>query len=92
MSLQKANITTELEQKSLIEEKEHSQNGKSKDNYNEDRKLRCFNYNIYEHMAKDCRKLKKEKEMRKYYKDSDEERWQREEIWSKHSIINLYTQ
>jgi len=42
-------------------------------------------------MAKDCRKLKKEKEMRKYYKDSDEERWQREEIWSKHSIINLYT-
>ena len=68
MSLQKANITTELEQKSLIEEKEHLQNGKFKDNYNKDRKLRCFNYNIYKHMAKDCRKLKKEKEMRKYYK------------------------
>ena len=41
---------------------------KFKDNYNKDRKPRCFNYNIYEHMAKDCWKLKKEKEIRKYYK------------------------
>ena len=27
---------------------------KSKDNYNKDRKLRYFNYNVYEHMVKDC--------------------------------------
>jgi len=27
---------------------------KSKDNYDKDRKPRCFNYNIYRHMAKDC--------------------------------------
>ena len=27
---------------------------KSKDNYNKDRKLRCFNCNVYEHMAKNC--------------------------------------
>jgi len=26
--------------------------GKPKDNYNKDRKLRCFNCNIYKHMAK----------------------------------------
>ena len=31
---------------------------KSKDNYNKNRKLRCFNYNAYRHIAKDCRKLK----------------------------------
>ena len=41
---------------------------KFKDNYNKDGKLRCFNCNIYKHIAKDCRKLKKEKEIRKYYK------------------------
>ena len=33
--------------------------GKSKDNYNKDRKLRCFNCNIYRHMAKDYWKPKK---------------------------------
>ena len=27
---------------------------KSKDNYNKDKKSRCFNCNIYRHMAKDC--------------------------------------
>ena len=27
---------------------------KSKDNYDKDRKPRCFNYNIYRYMAKDC--------------------------------------
>jgi len=42
--------------------------GKSKDNYNKDKKPRCFNCDIYGYMAKDCRKLKKEKEMRKCYK------------------------
>jgi len=34
---------------------------KSKDNYNKNRKLRCFNCNAYKHIAKDCRKLKKKK-------------------------------
>ena len=42
--------------------------GKAKDNYNKDRKPRYFNYNIYEHMVKDFKKLKKEKETRKCYK------------------------
>ena len=41
--------------------------GKSKNNYNKDKKPRCFNYNIYKHIAKDCQKPKKEKETRKCY-------------------------
>jgi len=41
---------------------------KTKYNYNKDRKLKCFNYNIYRHIVKDCRKPKKEKETRKCYK------------------------
>jgi len=28
----------------------------------------CFNYNIYGHLAKECRRPKKNKEMRRYYK------------------------
>lgn len=32
---------------------------KFKDNYNKDRKHRYFNYNVYGHMTKDHRKLKK---------------------------------
>ena len=35
--------------------------GKSKDNFDKDRKLRYFNYNIYRHMTKNCQKLKKKK-------------------------------
>ena len=42
--------------------------GKSKDNFDKDRKPRFFNYNIYRYMAKECWKPKKDKEMRKYYK------------------------
>jgi len=42
--------------------------GKAKDNYNKDRKSKCFNCNIYRHIVKDCRKPKKEKETRKCYK------------------------
>jgi len=42
--------------------------GKSKDNYDKDRKPRCFNYNIYRYIARDCQKPKKEKETRKHYK------------------------
>jgi len=41
--------------------------GKSKENF-KDKKPRCFNYDVYGHMAKDCRKLKKEKDTRKCYK------------------------
>ena len=41
---------------------------KSKDNYNKNIKLRCFNCNVYRHIAKDYRKLKKKKEIRKCYK------------------------
>jgi len=41
---------------------------KAKDNYGKDRKPRCFNYNIYGHIAKDCRKLKKKKETKKCHK------------------------
>lgn len=42
--------------------------GKSKDNYNKDRKPRYFNYNVYRHIEKDYQKLKKEREIRKCYK------------------------
>jgi len=41
---------------------------KTKDNYNKDNQPRYFNCNVYEHMVKDCRKPKKEKEIRKCYK------------------------
>jgi len=41
--------------------------GKSKDNYDKDEKPRCFNYNIYRHIVKNFRKLKKEKKTKKYY-------------------------
>ena len=41
---------------------------KAKDNYNKDRKPKYFNYNIYKHMVKYCKKPKKEKETKKYYK------------------------
>ena len=34
---------------------------KSKDNYDKDRKPRCFNCNIYGHTAKNCQKAKKKK-------------------------------
>ena len=42
--------------------------GKFWDNFDENRKPRCFNCNIYEYMVKEYRKPKKDKEMRKYYK------------------------
>ena len=31
--------------------------GKTKDNFNKDRRLKCFNCNTYRYMAKECRKL-----------------------------------
>ncbi len=42
--------------------------GKFKDNYDKDRKPRCFNCNIYRYMTKNYQKLKKKKETRKCYK------------------------
>jgi len=42
--------------------------GKFKDNYNKNRKPKCFNCNVYRHIAKDCQKPKKEKETRKWYR------------------------
>ena len=42
--------------------------GKSKDNYDKNRKPRCFNCNVYKYIAKDFQKPKKEKGTRKYYK------------------------
>ena len=41
---------------------------KARDNFDENGKPRYFNCNAYGHMARDCRKPKKEKEMRKCYK------------------------
>jgi len=42
--------------------------GKSRDNFDKDKKPKCFNCNIYGHLAKECRRPKKDKEMRKCYK------------------------
>jgi len=42
--------------------------GKSRNNFDENRKPRCFNCNLYRHLAKECRRSKKEREMRKCYK------------------------
>ena len=41
---------------------------KTKDNFNKDRKPKCFNCNIYRHIAKICQKPKKEKDTKKCYK------------------------
>jgi len=45
--------------------------GKSNNNF-KDRKSRCFNYNKYEHIVKECWK-KKEKETRKCFKYNKKE-------------------
>ena len=42
--------------------------GKSWDNFDKDGKPKCFNCNIYEHLAKECRRHKKDKETKKCYK------------------------
>ena len=39
--------------------------GKAKENFD---KNRCFNYNVYRHMAKECQKPKKKHDTRKCYK------------------------
>jgi len=41
---------------------------KSQDNFDKDGKPECFNCNIYKYLAKECRRPKKDKEMRKCYK------------------------
>ena len=40
--------------------------GKSNENF-KDRKPKCFNCKIYRHVVKDCKKPKKEKDIRKCY-------------------------
>jgi len=45
--------------------------GRSNDNF-KDGKPKCFNYNKYKHMAKECRGKKKEREMRKCFKCNKE--------------------
>ena len=42
--------------------------GKSQDNFDENRKPRCFNCNVYGYIVKECKKPKKDKKMRKCYK------------------------
>ena len=42
--------------------------GKARDNFDKNGKPKCFNCNIYGHIAKDCQKLKKEQDTRKCYK------------------------
>ena len=42
--------------------------GKAKDNFDKDGKPKCFNCNIYRHIAKNCQKPKKEKDTKKCYK------------------------
>ena len=42
--------------------------GKAQDSFDENGRPRCFNYNAYGHITRECRKLKKEKETRKCYK------------------------
>jgi len=41
--------------------------GKSRNNFDENRKPRCFNCNLYGHLAKEYRRLKKERKIRKCY-------------------------
>jgi len=41
---------------------------KSQDNFYKDGKPKCSNCDIYRHLAKECRRLKKDKETRRYYK------------------------
>ena len=42
--------------------------GKARDSFDKNGRLRCFNCNAYEYMVRKCRKPKKEKVTRKYYK------------------------
>jgi len=46
--------------------------GKSRNNFNESRPPRCFNCNLYRHITRECRRPKKEREMRKCYKYNKE--------------------
>ena len=39
--------------------------GKARDNFDKNRKPKCFNCNVYGHMANDYQKLKKEQDTRK---------------------------
>ena len=45
--------------------------GKSNNNF-KDKKLKCFNYNKYRHITKECQSKKKERETRKCFKCNKE--------------------
>ena len=42
--------------------------GKTKENFDKDRRPKCFNYNIYRHIVNDCQRPKKKQDIRKCYK------------------------
>ena len=42
--------------------------GKSRNNFDKNGKPKCFNCNLYGHLAKECRRPKKERETKKCYK------------------------
>ena len=42
--------------------------GKAKDNFDKNERLKCFNCNVYGHIAKDYKKPKKKQDTIKYYK------------------------
>ena len=42
--------------------------GKAKENFDKDKKPKCFNCEIYRYIAKDCQRPKKEKDTQKCYK------------------------
>ena len=60
-------IKLENREKPLVEREMPMDIGKAKENFNKDGKPKCFNCEIYRHMAKDCQKPKKEKNTQKCY-------------------------
>jgi len=42
--------------------------GKAKDNFDKNRRPKCFNCNTYRYIAKEYQKPKRERKTRKYYK------------------------
>ena len=60
-------IKLENREKQLVEREMPMDIGKVKENFDKDGKPKCFNCEIYRHMAKDCQKPKKEKDTQKCY-------------------------
>ena len=64
---------------------------KSRNNFDENGKPKCFNCNLYKYLAKECRRPKKEKEMRKCYK-CDKQGYLAKDCKSKQPIKNRRNQ